>query len=301
MESNPRAVIGGNIPPEPEKIDRTFKKRWAMALFARPDKPAGAVAMAFKLYMEMDGQGRGATISDAEFQVACGVSDGSCRNFKRWLFNQGFIQILRRGYRGHRSEFLATIPGEGIPASAAANEEAEYRQPLPARESNLPASTAAIEELAANAAGSAPRVPARIEPPSGVNNTNINNQLASVESNSARGLAGLNGSAEPMIADIRVWMVGGDDRSARQWLATMLSQYPQEVIRNAYVKLKTDLASGSLVAKPLQTWARIAQRMGEEPKQAKAGATSGPTRRDRIRQYIEEAQAKKEPRQRHEQ
>lgn len=282
MEPNPREVIGGNNPPK----DRTFKKRWAIALFARQDKPAGAVAMGFKLYMEMDSQGHGATISDAEFQVACGVSDGSCRVFKRWLVNNGFVQVRVRGRRGYRSEFLATIPEGAIPAAIAGIEAEEYRQPIPAEKLNggakLPATTAAIPPQ--DAPASAP-THARIEPPSGVN-------IPQEASQQASGLAGLNGSAEPMICDVLAWMGSGTEFNARQWLSTFIQQFGQDVVRNSYMKLKTDLLSGNLIAKPLQTWSKIAQRMKAEPPRREDHAEAPKeTRRDRIRRHIEKAQS----------
>ena len=91
-------------------------------------------------------------------------------------------------------------------------------------------------------------------------------------------LAGLNGSAEPMLRDIAGWMNGGDESAARQWLATQISLYGQRIVCDSYAKLKTDLAgNGSqLIARPLQTWVRIAQRMRDEPaRTAQSTPTSG--------------------------
>lgn len=107
---------------------------------------------------------------------------------------------------------------------------------------------------------------ARIEPPSGVNIPLENTKLARDLTTSARELAGLNGSADPMISDIVGWMHGGDEKAARNWLAAMVSQMSQDTVRRSYLKLKTDLAEGALIAKPLQTWTKIAQRMKAEPK-----------------------------------
>jgi hypothetical protein len=288
----------------PPLVDRTFKKRWAFALFARPDKPAGAVAMGFKIYMEMDSLGRGATISDAEFMVACGVSDGSCRVFKRWLLGNGFIQIMKRGYRGHRSEFMATIPGEQIPAALAAigieipaanagSNGEEYRQPMPAETNHLPATTAAIPEVAASPAAIPPPARARIEPPSGVNIPLDNNKLASPESEVSPVLAGLNGAAEPMLQDVINWMIGGDEARAREWLAKMIHINGQEITKQSYLKLSTDMLSGSLVARPLEVWGKIATRMRQEPKGSAAPeATPKESTRESIRKYAEEAEAR---------
>ena len=94
----------------PPLNDRTFKQRWALAIFQHPNKPQGAVAMAFKIYMEMDSNGEGIVVSDQEFIQSCGVADGSCRVFKRWLVAHGFIEIAARGQRGRSSRFKARIP-----------------------------------------------------------------------------------------------------------------------------------------------------------------------------------------------
>lgn len=157
--------IGDNGGP-PLK-ERNFKRRWAMALFCHPKKPAGAVAMAFKLYMEMDSQGQGAAIPDMEFAACCGVSDRSVREFKQWLVTNGFVKIIVRGARGRVTVFAAQIPDEAMAALTAAIESGEpeklpelitgkvdeYRQPFPANHIELPAIAAATQQLAANGAG----------------------------------------------------------------------------------------------------------------------------------------------------
>jgi hypothetical protein len=163
------SMMGHNRPPP----DRNFKKRWVSALFAVQRKPYGSIAMAFKIYMEMDSQGRGATISDDEFRDCCGVSDGSCRVFKKWLVDNEFIRIEVRGQRGRKSTFQAVIPGE-IPATYAAIDHEipapntgspeEYRRPLPAVENEIPATAAAINEPAAECAAiPASHAPAQME------------------------------------------------------------------------------------------------------------------------------------------
>lgn len=79
-------------------------------------------------------------------------------------------------------------------------------------------------------------------------------------------LAGLNGSAEPMIDDILSWLNPPATRTnARKWLAGTLRTFGQDVTAQSYHKLKTDMMTGGLVAKPLQTWVTIAQRMKAEP------------------------------------
>lgn len=97
-------------------------------------------------------------------------------------------------------------------------------------------------------------------------NTNNNNKLASSEYGVTPALAGLNGSADPMISDIVGWMTGGDRQSAKNWLSTFLGQYAQDVVRESYFDLKTQIAEGKLIAQPLRVWAKIAARLKAEPK-----------------------------------
>lgn len=131
----------------PPLVERNFRKRWAQALFSHPKKPTGCVAMAFLIYTRMDAQGEGAVIPDVEFISACGVSDGSIRNFKRWLVDHGFIEIRLRGRRGYGSEFAARIP-----ASIAGIHEQDYRQQVPVTATPLPAMDAGKSGLPATPA-----------------------------------------------------------------------------------------------------------------------------------------------------
>lgn len=88
------------------------------------------------------------------------------------------------------------------------------------------------------------------------------------------GLAGLNGAAASMIASVQGWMVGGDERCARNWLATTTRVYGPGPTKAAYHKLVTDMADGQTFAKPLQVWSRIAQRMAEAVEQPKPDQAS---------------------------
>jgi hypothetical protein len=90
-------------------------------------------------------------------------------------------------------------------------------------------------------------------------------KLASAEPAEGEVLAGLNGAADVMLSDILGWQNCGDKRSARQWLSTTLHTFGQAVTAQSYHKLKTDIADGLIVSRPLQTWAKIAQRMKAEP------------------------------------
>jgi hypothetical protein len=84
----------------------------------------------------------------------------------------------------------------------------------------------------------------------------------------ADGLAGLNGSTEPMVADVVRWMNAGDEKSARKWLSGTVAAFGQDVTKDAWAKLRTDVATGSVISQPLQTWSKIAMRMRDERKRA---------------------------------
>lgn len=76
-------------------------------------------------------------------------------------------------------------------------------------------------------------------------------------------LAGLNGSTAIILRDVVTW-ANMPERNAKNWLATTVSAYGPEVTKAAHQKLKTELASGSLIAQPLATMSRIAQRLKTE-------------------------------------
>ncbi len=69
--------------------------------------------------------------------------------------------------------------------------------------------------------------------------------------------------ASLMAADVASWMQGGDEKSARNWLRTTAAAYGHKATRDAWVKLKTDLATGGIVADKLKTMCAIAQRLKE--------------------------------------
>jgi hypothetical protein len=69
-----------------------------------------------------------------------------------------------------------------------------------------------------------------------------------------------------MIADVRKWMNGAPEQNAKNWLSTHITIYGPDVVKDSYAKLGTDLASGKLIAQPIQTWGKIAQRMRDERK-----------------------------------
>jgi hypothetical protein len=109
---------------------------------------------------------------------------------------------------------------------------------------------------------------ARNEPPSGVNNLSQASKLADGLSPVVGELAGLNGAADPMLKDILGWLGSGGESNARQWLSTFIVMHGQEIVKESYLKLKTDILSGGLISRPLQTWSTIATRLKREPAKA---------------------------------
>jgi len=71
--------------------------------------------------------------------------------------------------------------------------------------------------------------------------------------------------SELMITDIIAWMHGGDRRSAENWLASTTKTFGNDATREGYHKLKTDMATGSVVSRKLQAWSEIARRFKAKP------------------------------------
>lgn len=248
-------MIGHNGGPA---IAPFSKKRWAMTLFTAPDKPPGAVAMAFKLYMEMDASGSGATISNAEFMLASGLPDSSCRKFKGWLVEHGFIQVTVRGRRGGRSEFKATIPEERIALSGSAIPPPEYQRPIALLEPEIALSQSAIPDLARPE-----NYYARGD--SNINNNNKNNLLQQPPEHDAARVAaadyldGLNGTTIDLVAFIGKHAVV-EEKVARTMLANNLKIYGSDNVLQAYALTIAEMATGT-VAKPYKYLIQVAGKI----------------------------------------
>lgn len=111
---------------------------------------------------------------------------------------------------------------------------------------------------------------------------------AIVQNPESKELASLNGAAHPMVNDIVGWMANGDREAARTWLVNSMHIYGSEIVADSYAKLKADLMTGKLIARPLQAWAAIAARMRKEPK----GQEPTESRSDRIARFVKEAEEK---------
>jgi hypothetical protein len=277
--------LGDNGGPPLDEPTKFTKRKWALTLLERPKKPVGAVAMAFKLYMEMDAQGCGAVIPDADFVVSCGVSDRSIRTFKKWLLDTGFVEIKVKGTRGRQTEFIARIPGEDIQATVAAlNEQIaatnsgnneEDRQPLPEVPTELPVMAAADpitpEEFAGDLADSRAGTLAR----SYNNIYNNNNTLASSESVVGTALAGLNGAQHLMVEQLATWInpITPDRITASRSLTTQISIFGAPIVKQAFGELQAQIDSGDLINRPIPVFNRICQRI--QSKGGKGAPASG--------------------------
>lgn len=83
--------------------------------------------------------------------------------------------------------------------------------------------------------------------------------------------------SELMITDIIAWMHGGDRRSAENWLSNTTKLFGNDATREGYHKLKTDLATGSVVARKLQAWTEISRRYKAKPTATANVVTFRPT------------------------
>lgn len=293
--SAPRIGDNGGPPLESD----FNKKKWAQALFRHPKKPPGAIAMAFKLYMEMDARGRGAAVSDLEFASCCGVTDRSAREFKRWLVDNGFVYVTAKGARGRVSIFAARIPPWAeIPEAASANRhqipEAISGSPEPNTGSHfrksdheLPETSSGNQQIPEAASGSPTLPEARSGIPDasrarGLDNniTNKNNKLATVETEAARELAGLNGSQILFIEQLAKWInpMMPDRITAERTLQSQIQIFGAPIVKSAFSELMAQIDSGSLVARPIVVLSKICQRKEAEAKLGKSKKPFKPSR-----------------------
>lgn len=70
--------------------------------------------------------------------------------------------------------------------------------------------------------------------------------------------------ASLMAEDVAGWMSGGDVETARTWLRNTAAAYGNANLRDAWIKLKSDLAEGKLVANKVTTLSQIAKRIHAE-------------------------------------
>ena len=94
-------------------------------------------------------------------------------------------------------------------------------------------------------------------------------------------LASLNGAAYPMLESIKGW-VTLDDQGARTWLTGTIQHFGEQATKDAFHKLKTDIAEGKLIGRPLQVWSTIARKYAAGP-QAPPGRASDSEKKAKLK------------------
>jgi hypothetical protein len=92
-------------------------------------------------------------------------------------------------------------------------------------------------------------------------------QKSSTVAAASSGLAAPRDIVSIMVPDVRAWMSGGaEDIHARNWIQTTSAGTTNggQILYDAYIKLKTDLATGSASAQPLKTLVSIFNRLKAE-------------------------------------
>lgn len=130
----------------------TLRTQWAKALFSDPDTPTYVMAMAWVIHWFSDKDGRGAAISNEQFESICNMSRPTVTKGKEWLRANGYVRLKVGDGRSVKTMFQMAIPqttkGEvDLPLSDDATEdkgETTIREtPLPATavpETTLPLS-----------------------------------------------------------------------------------------------------------------------------------------------------------------
>jgi hypothetical protein len=275
--------IGDNGGPP---LENAFnKRRWAEALFATPNKPTGAVAMGFMLFLHMDAKGEGAAISDAEFMCACNVSDKACRNFKSWLVKAGFVKVSLRGYRGYRSKYQALIPEPNTGMNGH-----DYRNAIPVKMPEKASSIPVLDTGIVISEENSPHTPLI-----GNNNIKQTTTTTTVEQDAEGGGGGfnfdvLNGTAVDLAGFIAKHNFV-DQNTARNMLANNVRTFGAQVMMEAFSTTIAQMPSGC-IARPYPYLIETARKI-RDGRQGKAkNGESKETMRERTRRFAEEAEEK---------
>jgi hypothetical protein len=104
------ATIGHNGGPELDdgRAIISIRTKWAKALFADPETPVYVMAIAWAIHWYSDASGSGAALSNEQLEVMCGISPRTATRGKAWLRDNGYVQ-LKVGL-GTKTKFLLTVP-----------------------------------------------------------------------------------------------------------------------------------------------------------------------------------------------
>src|SRR5690554_5967261 len=88
----------------------TVRTAWARALFDDPETPTYVMAMGWVLHWYSNSDGKGAVLSNEQFERICNISRPTVTKGKEWLRNHGYIHIRVGDGRGVKSTFTLTLP-----------------------------------------------------------------------------------------------------------------------------------------------------------------------------------------------
>lgn len=297
--------LGHNGGPKIEKFTAS-KKLERITKVLEMDISATQKCVGIGIIVEADSDGVASEISTAKLQLFASAKDReTVYRATRVLQSREIATSLKNNgkpnsYRVLPPHIAAAVEQAFVESRNQANQSGETRQGSPDKPDGIPAEqpvgleptgrdkpvglnpTGRAEPVGSNPTGGAAEGAAshaRIESPSGI--VINNNQLASKLAGDDDVVSGLNGAASEMLSDIAGWMNSGDFVSARNWLRTFVSLHHHDVVKESYLKLKTDLSTGKVISMPLQTWGKIASRMAAEAKAAPAGRASAAATEDR--------------------
>lgn len=115
--------IGDNGGPNIEGRKESVRTTWAKALFADPKTPVYVMAMAWPIHWYSRADGTGAALSNLQFSKICGISEDTAIRGKRWLRDNGYVQI-QVGGGAQRTRFIMTVPEDTAIDADEAHDEA---------------------------------------------------------------------------------------------------------------------------------------------------------------------------------
>ncbi len=119
------ATIGHNGGPELDDGRQSVRTRWAKALFADPDTPVYAIAIAWPIHWYSQADGSGAALSNEQLELYCGIAERTVTRGKKWLFENGYVQ-LKVGKRHEKTRFQLTIPPPRVATQSTQGRHTDY-------------------------------------------------------------------------------------------------------------------------------------------------------------------------------
>jgi hypothetical protein len=120
-------AIGHNGGPDIEGRKESLRTTWAKALFADPETPVYVMAMAWAIHWYSRADGTGAALSNEQLKLICGISEPTATRGKRWLRDNGYIQ-LKVGTGDQKTQFRMSLPTKEMRVEVAAGVISETTQ-----------------------------------------------------------------------------------------------------------------------------------------------------------------------------